>query len=184
MTSPTSSKTAKFMWHTAREGMALVAENGIIKNANPAFCEALGYTDNELQGMHISEITHTEDQEASDTKFKELISGKVKSYTMNKRWRSKFGKEMIGELFARKWHDSVLIYLSLMPWCSSASTTVRAVMDDAADEKSMDELIGRLIRTLPAKAIKSRKFWTYILSALGGIAVLIEYIRDFKDLVG
>jgi len=183
MSSPSSSKTAKFIWQEAKEGMALVAQNGIIKNVNPAFSETLGYTDSELQGMHISEITHTEDQAADFTKFKELVSGKIKSYSMNKRWRSKFGKEMIGELYARKWHDSVLIYLSLMPWCSS-DTSVRGAMNSAEDEKNIDELLTKLIASLPEKAIKSKKFWAYIFGALASVGTIIEYLRDFKDITG
>lgn len=183
MSSPTSSKTAKFIWQEAKEGMALVSDNGIIKNVNPAICEVLGYTDNELQGMHISEITHTEDQETDSIKFKELVSGKIKSYTMIKRWRSKFGKEVIGEVFARKWHDSVLIYLSTMPWCPS-DASARAVMNNDAQEKIMDDFMFKFLASLPAKAVKSKKFWTYIFGALTVLGSLIEYLRDFKDFTG
>lgn len=183
MSSPSSSKTAKFIWHEAKEGMALLSDNGIVRNVNPAFCEVLGYTDNELQGMHISEITHTEDQETDTIKFKELVSGKIKSYSMIKRWRSKFGKEVIGEVYARKWHDSVLIYLSLMPWCPS-DTSARNIMNLDEKDRIMNDFLLKFLASLPAKAIKSKKFWTYIFGTLASVGTIIEYLRDFKDITG
>lgn len=158
------SVAAKYLWENAREGMALLSDAGIIKEVNPALCAILGYSDIELIGKHFTEITHTADNAIEATKFQQLIEGRIPGYSMGKRWRTKLGKVVPGELTVKRWIDGVLIYGAVMP----LDPVVRAVMGDSDAQKMIDESLGRWLRTVPAKIAKNWRFWVLVGSALVG----------------
>ena len=53
-------------------GMALVSPDGRFLEVNPAFCEFLGYSKEELLDLDVKRITHPEHQERSRDAFGEL----------------------------------------------------------------------------------------------------------------
>jgi PAS domain S-box-containing protein len=173
------SRTARFLWDFTREGMALVSDAGYIKHANPAFCATLGYTDYDLIGKHISEITNSKDQKTDAIKFDQLVTGEIRSYSMNKKWRTKFGRAVVGELFARKWVDDILIYTSNIPGHTDMHPTTSSVMAEAEREQYLDQMIGKFFRSIPKKLLNSKKFWIILslfgLSA-GAVSKIIELI--------
>ena len=65
-------------------GITIVEPDGIYKMANPAFCRMLGYSLEELQKLSYVDVTHTENLDESIDKYKELLSGKIKYYDINK----------------------------------------------------------------------------------------------------
>lgn len=72
-------------------GMALVNPEGSFIRVNPALSEMLGYSEDELLGIHISEVTYEADLE-SDLKAAEgLLSGDDSHYRMEKRYVHKSG---------------------------------------------------------------------------------------------
>jgi PAS domain S-box-containing protein len=58
---------------------------------NSAFCLMLGYPAEELTGKNFFEMTHPEDVERSKTQWAQMESGKVKRYTIEKRYVRKDG---------------------------------------------------------------------------------------------
>ncbi len=70
-------------------GIALVSNEGVIKDANLFFCQWLKYDIGALNGVHFSVITHADDLETDLTFFNELIGGKRDSYHMEKRYIKK-----------------------------------------------------------------------------------------------
>ena len=71
-------------------GKSLTLPSGEI-NVNKAFCEMLGYTQEELQNKKWQEITHADDIELSQKKLDPLISGEKESTRFIKRYIHKSG---------------------------------------------------------------------------------------------
>ena len=72
-------------------GIAHVDSDGTILRCNLRFAELLGYQPEELAGMHTDAITDADDVELQIMLFRELLSGKRRSFQMNKRYIHKDG---------------------------------------------------------------------------------------------
>jgi PAS domain S-box-containing protein len=72
-------------------GMALVALDGRWLQVNSALCSILGYAEKELLGLTFQNITHPDDLQADLTYLQQLISGRIQSYHMEKRYTHKQG---------------------------------------------------------------------------------------------
>lgn len=75
-------------------GMALVALDHSIIEANQSFCEMLGYSINEITGTFFKDITHADDVELSVDQHKKLINGDINNYSFEKRYIHKDGHEV------------------------------------------------------------------------------------------
>ena len=64
-------------------GLAIMAADGAerarLMRVNPAFCELLGYTEDELLEQTFTEISHPDDAGSGAEAFAELLSGRVDS---------------------------------------------------------------------------------------------------------
>jgi len=58
---------------------------------NRKFCEIVGYTEEELKELTVKDITHPDDVEASLQHLQYLLDGKLKSYSLEKRYLRKNG---------------------------------------------------------------------------------------------
>lgn len=67
-------------------GMALVNIDGYTILANEADCQFLGYTQEELIGMHFTEFTHPEDLTLDIELYNSLLAGNTSSYVVDKRY--------------------------------------------------------------------------------------------------
>jgi PAS domain S-box-containing protein len=167
------SEQTKFLWDHGREGIAILSEAGIIKAANLALCDMLNYTDIELIGMHFTEVTVSSDQEIDSIKFNQLIKGEISSYKMTKKWRTKCGKIIAGDLYVRRWIDDIFVYGSVMPMEPISS----AIIGDLEAQKIVNEALGKWLRSLPAIALKNWKVWVVIALALTGSLGYEQLIR-------
>jgi diguanylate cyclase (GGDEF)-like protein/PAS domain S-box-containing protein len=77
-------------------GMALVNAEGRLLESNPALQEMLGYSDEELRGMHFADLTHSEDVMADAASFGELVAGDIDRFRLEKRYIRKEGSLMWG----------------------------------------------------------------------------------------
>ena len=60
-------------------GKAVVAPNGEIVQANPAYCEFLGYSEQELIGKTVQSITHPEDREGTAEVIRQALNSGPRS---------------------------------------------------------------------------------------------------------
>ena len=72
-------------------GVALVDARGRLIKSNPTFEEMLGYTGEELRGLHFAEITYPEDVEEGLRLYGELLRGGLNHYRLEKRYVKKSG---------------------------------------------------------------------------------------------
>ena len=77
-------------------GIALIAPNGRFIAANLALQEMLGYTEYELQGRTITDISHEEDRAATEARIADADEGQRRVYRLEKRYLRKDGRVIVG----------------------------------------------------------------------------------------
>ena len=93
-----SEEQFRVVFEHAAIGIALVTFQGRILDANPAFQGMLGYTADELQGKSIPAITHPRDMKSETSLFRAAVAGKQPRMHVEKRYVSKDGRIVWGEL--------------------------------------------------------------------------------------
>lgn len=76
-------------------GMSMInlepGDLGRYLRTNAAFREMLGYTDDEITGMPLAQLTHPEDVERDEARFARLVSGELPELSFQKRYRRRDG---------------------------------------------------------------------------------------------
>ncbi len=75
----------------AATGMAIASLDGRLLEVNKAYCEMLGYTEQELTGKDIRSMTYSPDCDQSNALFMDLVEGRKESFVTEKRYHSKNG---------------------------------------------------------------------------------------------
>lgn len=73
-------------------GMALVSPDGKFVQVNHAFCDLVGYEQEELLNLNLEAITHPEDIAKDRAHIKEMEANKIRSYEIEKRYLRKDGR--------------------------------------------------------------------------------------------
>ncbi|NWF88074.1 MAG: PAS domain S-box protein [Ignavibacteriaceae bacterium] len=81
---------SNFLFENIPAGIAIIQSDGKMK-VNHAFCNMLGYSDNELPLMHWEYLTHHSDLEKCYSSFEQLKNGKCKTISLEKRYITKNG---------------------------------------------------------------------------------------------
>ncbi|MCW3126536.1 MAG: multi-sensor signal transduction histidine kinase [Bacteroidetes bacterium] len=79
-------------------GVAWASPDGIVLDASATFCQMLGYSADELRGMHFSDFTHPDDTAIELELIEKIMSGEISNYTIEKRYRHKSGEYLWVEL--------------------------------------------------------------------------------------
>lgn len=87
-------------------GMLLIDMNGHMLDSNQAVLEALGYSRDELHEKSLTDITHPEDIEISQSFYHQLLEGKQDHYQVEKRYLKKDGQVMWGRVTASLVRDT------------------------------------------------------------------------------
>jgi PAS domain S-box-containing protein len=111
-------------------------DKGFIR-VNPAFCKFLGYSENELIGKSISEITHPEDIGIGMQEMKSLVEGKESSSIVQKRYIRKDGSIVWGEVSISLGHDANNKPLCFLP-----------IIQDITERKKAEDELRKLSRAL------------------------------------
>lgn len=75
-------------------GMALVSPAGRWLKVNPALCQLLGYSEQELLPLTFQDVTHPDDLELDLANVQALLDGRNDTYRMEKRYLCKDGREV------------------------------------------------------------------------------------------
>ena len=87
-------------------GVARISLRFMVENANNAYCSMLGYTEDELIGKHLKDITHQDSLEENLRKQSDLAIGKIDHFRMEKTFIHKNGNNVYGILDANLIRDS------------------------------------------------------------------------------
>jgi PAS domain S-box-containing protein len=113
-------------------GIALIALNGRFIAANLALQKMLGYTENELQGRTILEVTHGEDRADTEARLQEGYEGQRRVYHVEKRYLRKDGSIL--------WADVSTVFV---PASGSSSAFFSAVIVDHTERKQAEEALQK-----------------------------------------
>lgn len=72
-------------------GMSIANTEGYFLKVNDTFCNMVGYSEDELKTMNFGEITHPDDLKEDLHHLKEMLAGKIHSFSMEKRYFHKTG---------------------------------------------------------------------------------------------
>jgi PAS domain S-box-containing protein len=92
------------IYEKAGVGILIKGINGRMLDCNPAFQTMLGYSSGDLVQLEYLDITHPLDKGISRKLFNELIAGKRKSYSIEKRYLHKNGQVVWGRITASLVH--------------------------------------------------------------------------------
>lgn len=70
----------------ATTGMCLTGVDRRFIQVNPALCKMLGYTESELLGKNVVEVTHPDDRAATAASFRSMLTGETSTVHMEKRY--------------------------------------------------------------------------------------------------
>jgi diguanylate cyclase (GGDEF)-like protein/PAS domain S-box-containing protein len=84
-----SEKKFRILFEQSPTAMGLANTKGHLVHVNQALCDLLGYSAEELLTKRCADITHPEDKEQEHKLIKQLLSGKINSFRVEKRYITK-----------------------------------------------------------------------------------------------
>ncbi|CAN5432357.1 hypothetical protein BH11BAC1_BH11BAC1_02820 [soil metagenome] len=114
-------------------GVAWATPDGKVTNANSTFLKMLGYSMEEMHGMHFSEITHPDDVQKELVLIEEVFNSKRDFYQIEKRYKTSKGEFI--------WVD-----LSLSIYRNSANNEIEffiGIVQNIHERKMAEEEIKR-----------------------------------------
>ena len=88
-------------------GIARVAPDGRCLAVNRALCGIVGYTEAELRQNNFSSITHPDDLAADTEQIRQLLSGNISSYRLEKRLLHKCGRTVYAQVSSSLVRDAM-----------------------------------------------------------------------------
>jgi PAS domain S-box-containing protein len=79
-------------------GMALTSVDGHVRRVNGTLCRMLGRTEDELVGVHITDLTHPEDRDKNQEEVRAIIAGERDGGRWDKRYLDASGQTIWVEL--------------------------------------------------------------------------------------
>jgi PAS domain S-box-containing protein len=86
------------LFELAPIGVAVVDFTGKFLEVNPALCKFLGYSREELLTMSAADVSEPEDMLKNSLAYQDLMDGKATYTTLDKRYTTKEGRHVVGEL--------------------------------------------------------------------------------------
>jgi PAS domain S-box-containing protein len=125
-----SEERFRAMFERSGSGMALVDVAGRLLECNPALQAILGYSEKELCAMTFTEFTHPEDVATDWSLYQELFAGRRTAYELEKRYITKDGRTIWGQLIVTMVRDET----------GAAKYAVGMVQDITVRRKAEDAL--------------------------------------------
>lgn len=93
-------------FNNAAIAKALIALDGSWLQVNPSLCQLLGYEPPELLELRIKDLTHPNDQEIDRHQIRQLLTGQISSYHIEKRFLHRLGHTLSVLLSVALVHNS------------------------------------------------------------------------------
>jgi PAS domain S-box-containing protein len=154
-------------------GMAIVSPDGRWLQVNQALCEIVGYSKAELEASTFQTITHPDDLEADLRQLRQMLSGALRAYQMEKRYIHKNGSIV--------W---AVLNVSLVRHVDGTPQHVIAQIQDITERKELQEQRMRYTDTLEQQVaersaqiakLESQRAQAERLAALGRLAAGVAH---------
>lgn len=135
-------------------GMALVAPDGRWLQVNRSLCELIGYSSDELLRINFQTITHPDDLEADLEYVDQLLTGKIRTFQMQKRYYHKSGHVVWIQLSVSLVRDPTgqpqyfiaqIQDITERKHASTMEVDRREVMEMVAREAPLNDVLHRLV---------------------------------------
>ncbi len=93
-----SEEQLQAIFDTTAVGITITNLERKVLRTNPAMAKILGYTREELLGMHVSRVGHPDDDRKNTELYNEMMEGRRTHYQMEKRYFRKDGSVVWGQL--------------------------------------------------------------------------------------
>lgn len=100
-----SERRFRTLFEQAQAAMSFAGLDGRIFSVNPAFCEWLGYSENELHGLSTQDITHPDDVDATQEAWRRMMAGDAPGFRFEKRFIRRDGQALWADVNARLVRD-------------------------------------------------------------------------------
>jgi len=120
------------VFETAAVGIAIVQGDLRFMAANPALQRMVGYTEDELKGMTVRDLTHQEDHAETQSLLDSIVAGPSRSYRVEKRYVRKDGVTI--------WVD---LNTSLIPATDRTPGFFAGMVVDVTDRKRAEDALRR-----------------------------------------
>lgn len=94
------------LWENGPFGMMLVNQKFLYEKVNPAFCNMLGYSEDELLQLTFKDISNPEDLASDLPNIQKLINKEISVYKTEKRYIRKDGQQIWGALTVTSNYDN------------------------------------------------------------------------------
>jgi PAS domain S-box-containing protein len=121
----------------AAVGIAVADPDYRFLEANPKFCEILGYTRDELCALTFTAITHPDDVAETQEQVRRLLAGEIASYVLEKRYLRKNSSIV--------WSRTTV---TLLRNDSGGPESFIGVIEDVTDRKKTEETLREETRVL------------------------------------
>jgi PAS domain S-box-containing protein len=149
----TSEARYRSLFEQAAAGIARVGLDGRFLEVNDRLCAIAGYAREELLARGFQAITHPDDLAADLANAEALIAGRIRQYTMEKRYRAKDGGEV--------W---VHLSVGLVRRGDGAPDHFVAMVEDITARKGAEERLRRNHDTF-YQLIQNNPFGIYVVDA-------------------
>ena len=129
----------------AGSGLAQVGLDGRFMRVNPRLCEMFGYSEAELVGMSVKDISHPEDRDAIDERRTQLLAGEVDALRVEKRYLRKDGTSIWVHVAIAMERDAAgqpLYAISVLDDITARKHAEEALRESEARYRSTFELAG------------------------------------------
>ena len=130
-------------------GIALEDLEGRPLFVNPALCEMLGYSEEEMRNKHFVEFSSPEDAQKDWALFQQLRAGSIDHYHLDKRFLRRDGS-----LF---WGRVSISLLNQRP-----SSLIVATVEDITEKKTLQETLDLATRQLTAAVTRCSRDFRYL----------------------
>ncbi len=164
-------------------GMALVATNEKIVEANAALCGMLRYNRETLLGKTVIDITHPEDLNVEATPKEQMRDGTSALFVVEKRYVRSDGSVLIGRLSVSALYDasgSPEYFIGQLEDITESKRAERALAENEAKIRALLESTAELFLVVDATGVISFADPNFaVLTARGGDTVLGSHIGAF-----
>src|SRR5262249_12127528 len=95
-----SEERFRTVFETTPLGLALIRPDYKLAMVNPALCRISGYSEAELMNLNPLDVTHPDDMAKSQELAQRLFKGEIPSYQIEKRYITKSGETIWGNMTA------------------------------------------------------------------------------------
>jgi len=138
-------------FENAAIGKAIATPDLRFLQVNRAYCEMLGYAQEELLRMSPDDLTHPQDSGENDAMLRRLLAGEISSSRALKRYRHKDGRSVWGDLTLTLMRDEQ----------GAPSHFLAEVMDVTGHRAAMELLRDREAKLAEAQRIAHLGHWEY-----------------------